>query len=270
MQRRAANPIVRLIRAVLHALGVPLTDPQVEEVALRLYRPVLRARDQTYLATVKYLRDVDLPDDLMVPLPREFPIEALTGEIKRIVHDIRLEGDPVTAATRENTRVVEVVREAVEGPILRQVKQPARETVAAIGEDEEQPRVGWARVLVGAESCGFCAMLASRGPVYNSEDSATGRGGSSLKVYHTPYIDKRGNKVGGFCDCEAIPVIKGQPWEGAAARRELNQLWEDHRADLNEKGRRDPKNAFRRAWDRKVREGATQQFLVESVQRRAA
>ena len=216
LQRRAANPIIKLIRAILHALGVPLTDSQVDEFAIRLYRPVLRARDLTYTATLAYLRDVDLPDDLTVPLPRDFPIQALTGEIKRITHDIRMEGDPITPATRVDTRVVETVREAIEGPILRQVKQPARETVQAIGEDEKQPRVGWARVLVGAESCGFCAMLASRGPVYTSEQSALGRGGSSLKVYHTSYPNENGKVVGGDCDCEAIPVIKGQPWEGAA------------------------------------------------------
>src|SRR5699024_2807268 len=44
-----------------------------------------------------------------------------------------------------------------------------------------QPK-SWARVLTGAENCGFCVMLASRGPVYSSAAEA-GRGQASDRDY---------------------------------------------------------------------------------------
>ena len=56
-QQKPLGPIRKLIRAVLHAIGVPVTPSQIEEAALLLYRPMLRARDQNYLAVVRYLRD---------------------------------------------------------------------------------------------------------------------------------------------------------------------------------------------------------------------
>lgn len=61
------------------------------------------------------------------------------------------------------------------------VKQPYRSTYqdSAIASG-----AGWARVPTGAETCAFCLMLASRGAVYSSEQTAGGG-----KAYH------------GACDC---------------------------------------------------------------------
>jgi hypothetical protein len=137
--------------------------------------------------------------------------------------------------------------------------------VAAVGEDEEQPHYGWARVLVGAYSCSFCAMLASRGAVYDSKQAAEVPGGSGLGAYHAPYLNKNGKEVGGLCDCQAVLVVDGKPWEGQAAQKKLNQLWKDHG-----QGQGDPLNAFRREWERQVRAGETQRYLPPSVQTRAA
>jgi hypothetical protein len=147
---------------------------------------------------------------------------------------------------------------------VRQALEPAREMVAALGEDEEKPRYGWARVLVGAYSCSFCAMLASRGPVYTSRAAAKGRGDAPMNVYHTPYINKNGKRVGGFCDCEAVLVYRGRSWEGEAAWLALEKLWEDSTEGYSMGKAR---NEFRQVWERKVRAGETQIYLPESVQR---
>lgn len=65
-----------------------------------------------------------------------------------------------------------------------------RETIHASAEaDPRRPRV--ARVPTGAETCAFCLMLASRGPVYRDEDTAMGQ---SEDHYH------------GDCDCEPVVV----------------------------------------------------------------
>ena len=78
----------------------------------------------------------------------------------------------------------------------------------------------------------------------------------------TPYISKKSNTlVGGVCDCIAVLVVDGKPWEGKAAHEKLDALWEEHG-----RGQADAANAFRREWDRQVRAGETKQYLPPSVQ----
>lgn len=72
------------------------------------------------------------------------------------------------------------------GVLDRLVKQPGRDTIA---NSAHAAGIGWARVPSGAETCAFCLMLASRGAVYGSRETA-GDGGS----YH------------GDCDCVATPI----------------------------------------------------------------
>jgi hypothetical protein len=68
----------------------------------------------------------------------------------------------------------------------------------------------WIRVTDG-DPCGFCAMLASRGPVYLTEDSA-------------------GFKAHDHCACTAEAVYHaGAPWPGRAA--EFHRLWNQHIKD---------------------------------------
>lgn len=81
-------------------------------------------------------------------------------------------------------------------------------------EDEErrtplgrQP-VAWARVLSGAENCGFCVMLASRGPVYSSAAEA-GRGQASDRDYAAGINTYHTN-----CDCLVVPVYDYASWPG--------------------------------------------------------
>ena len=273
-QSKPLGPVRKLIRAVLHLIGVPITPLQVDEAAVLLYRPILKARDENYLAGLKYLRD-EAPE-VVAPLPRAYTPLVLTATIESVVDKVRIEGDPVTAATRTDTRVIEQVRPAIEGPILRQVLDPAREMIADIGQDEEYPRYGWARVLQGDKSCAFCAMLASRGAVYTSKAAAKGRGGSPLNLYHTPHPDTRpggkGGIVGGFCDCSVVQVYRDEygnerPWEGQQAWLALEELWEKatHDEDGNYVGYKAAPNAFRRTWEKKVRAGQTKIYLPESL-----
>lgn len=266
-QQRPLGPLRKLIRAILHALGVPVTPYQVNEIAIRLYRPTLAARDVNYAAALAYLRTLEAPPTRLAPRPRDYPVAALTSTIRRVVSDLRIDGEPITEANRSDTRVIELARKAIEGPVARQAMEPARETIAAIGEDEEQPGYGWARILVGAYSCSFCAMLASRGPVYTSKAAALGRGGSPLSLYHTPHPNKNGKLVGGFCDCIAVPVPRVGRWEGQAAHQKLEKLWQD----TTEGQRMDAaRSAFRREWDKQVDTGETGQYLAESLRPKAA
>nr|DAW79007.1 MAG TPA: minor capsid protein [Caudoviricetes sp.] len=100
--------------------------------------------------------------------------------------------------------------------------------------------LGWARVLTGAESCAFCAMLASRGPVY-SEDTVvtTGkprevrprqvhyRNGATGGHTYVSGSRREGEKYHDHCDCIAVLVVKGVPWNGEQQYHALKDLWDD-------------------------------------------
>ena len=100
--------------------------------------------------------------------------------------------------------------------------------------------LGWARVLTGAESCACCAMLASRGPVY-SEDTVvtTGkprevrprqvhyRNGATGGHTYVSGSRREGEKYHDHCDCIAVLVVKGVPWNGEQQYHALKDLWDD-------------------------------------------
>lgn len=124
-------------------------------------------------------------------------------------------------------------------------RDAARDTADESGED-----IGWARVLTGAENCSFCAMLASRGPVYKSEYIATHIGGVSGDPYHNN------------CDCDAVLVRKGEPWEGEQEAADLEDLWVEATKGFYGKHAR---NAFRRAFNEARRDGLTWPEMVDRL-----
>lgn len=87
--------------------------------------------------------------------------------------------------------------------------------------------VAWARVATGLETCGWCLMLASRGPVYDSEQSAGGEGG-----WHDG------------CDCKAVPVFVENDWEGIDRYKAAEEMWKQETKGYSGK---DAINALRRA-----------------------
>lgn len=120
----------------------------------------------------------------------------------------------------------------------------SREKTSKAEPDSTKPGgkvLGWARVLTGAESCAFCAMLASRGPVY-SEDTVVTTGkprevrprqvhyrNSDATGGHT-YVSgsrREGEKYHDHCDCIAVLVVKGVPWNGEQQYHDLKDLWDD-------------------------------------------
>lgn len=120
----------------------------------------------------------------------------------------------------------------VSGAASRHVLNGGRQLVTeAVAKDKVA--LGFARVT-DADPCAFCAMLASRGPVYRSRESAGTRrvaGESELHRYHD------------HCACQVEAVYsKDAEWPGRA--REFEQLWKD-----STKGKRDALKAFREAYE---------------------
>lgn len=120
--------------------------------------------------------------------------EIAVGEPMGALAESHREPDRTTRAVRA------FVQDLVDGkgpePVRRkclerldyEVKRAAAECVDANARrDRKRPR--YARVPSGSETCDFCIMLASRGPVYHSERSA-----GALDHFHAN------------CDCRVVPM----------------------------------------------------------------
>jgi hypothetical protein len=103
------------------------------------------------------------------------------------------------------------------GSVTRFILEAGRETVIRSAAADRQA-LGWARVTAG-EPCAFCAMLASRGPVY-AEDTV-------------------GFRAHDHCTCTAEPAYRDSEWPGRA--REFRELYNRHAA-----GTENPVNELRR------------------------
>lgn len=92
------------------------------------------------------------------------------------------------------TQALSILRGAVD----RHIQTTAQSTVAH--NSVRDPRSsGWARVPAGANTCAFCAMLASRGFKYTTEFEAQHRGrGATEDKFHD------------HCRCQVVPAWKGR------------------------------------------------------------
>lgn len=128
--------------------------------------------------------------------------------------------------------------------VARTIENSARRTTKravltdSLGEDftststpnSTQNKVGWARVATGLETCGWCLMLVSRGPVYGSAQSAG---------------DGEGWHDG--CDCKVVPVFSPENWAGKERYLAALEMWKRASADHSGK---DAINEMRKAASR--------------------
>lgn len=115
---------------------------------------------------------------------------------------------------------------------------------AGDGSDDDAPAgggkvrpVGWARVLQGKYSCGFCIMLASRGPVYSSADAAqlvaaeagkkSREGGFLSRRARTELRKKNPRAFHENCDCIVVPVFHPENWSGRAEQQRLAKFYRE-------------------------------------------
>ena len=97
--------------------------------------------------------------------------------------------------------------------------------------------VGWARVLQGKYSCGFCIMLAARGAVYSTADAAqlvaaeAGKksrdGGFLSRRARTELRKKNPRAFHEHCDCIVVPVFDPENWSGRAEQQRLARFYRE-------------------------------------------
>lgn len=141
---------------------------------------------------------------------------------------------------RENTTDGAVKTAA--GIVGKQVLNGGRRTL--IRAVEKDPVVqGWARVQGGNESCAFCWMLISRGPVYTSAENAGINADNTHAVelfrQHQEFgfsdiLDELMTRWHENCDCRVVPVFdKAKDWPGKDDFLAAQKLWNDVTADFN-------------------------------------
>ncbi|MFI6215642.1 hypothetical protein ACIBCD_26925 [Nocardia brasiliensis] len=262
-RRRSYGRAVEQIRAFDPAIRPADPDPYpVEAVVAALERAVeppaprpRREPEQQALNPSESPDSPEIPDSPARPRARVSAPEVAERPRARVAAPAEL--DPAsrrrarvrvtapTAANRTDRVVVRQVADAVSATLTRHVAAAGRNAIAhtALGAGDE---IGWARVLSGDENCAFCAMLASRGPVYRSDKSAltvVGRAGRprGSRALGELYHDN--------CDCEVVLVRRGRDWEGRSEFERLERLWiaaGTAARDLDEETRQTFNRAYRR------------------------
>jgi hypothetical protein len=133
--------------------------------------------------------------------------------------------------------------------VAKEVENGGRRTIlnAARGND---PKIkGWARVATGRETCGFCLMLVSRGPVYQDAESAGLDADDTsarelLDDGDAEALDDLMTRWHPNCDCKVVPVFDRNNWDGRDDFLAAKKTWNESTRGLSG---RDALNAFRRA-----------------------
>lgn len=84
-------------------------------------------------------------------------------------------------------------------------------------------RARWIRVPTGDKTCAWCMMLASRGPVYESRETAGG------DQWHGTEMDR----FHAYCDCEVIAAFGNSPELDGYSWQEYRAMYEDARVYTN-------------------------------------
>ena len=177
-----------------------------------------------------------------------------TFERDRVAAGMYATGQSQTQRALQAGLTVEAVRQqtlvTVTGSLVRNVLAGGRDTVAQTVEDDLRI-VGWMRIT-GPNPCAFCAMLASRGPVFKTGQSAlrVGRATAPEAARHSQQAGfgrRRGTRprdepYHDHCVCTAEPMYEGSTMTPEA--QAFRDLWNE---STQGKSGNAAINAFRRA-----------------------
>lgn len=179
----------------------------------------------SYLRGFRQLEGVT--GDLNVVLASVYDPEALAVSL-RVTGPVAIKTAIAAGATAEAASQRGLV--AVTGAASRVVLNGGRDTVTQTVEADRQA-IGYMRRTHG-KTCAFCAMLASRGPVYKSRKTAGDPRGGAARFHD-------------HCDCTIEPIYsRTASWPAASERFE--QLWIESTIGLSGQ---DARNAFRIAYE---------------------
>lgn len=166
--------------------------------------------------------DADASGSFTVPLADSPSADQTETVLRWATHDVWPRDDDVEAQRDPLASRLAIAERRTEAVTQKLVADQGRETVRrAVREDRQA--AGYARAAaLGA--CSFCKLMASRGMVYKSADTA-GRdandrfsGDASVAKFHDD------------CHCGIIPVFRGQSFELSAHAQEWDRLYREYAA----------------------------------------
>jgi hypothetical protein len=146
---------------------------------------------------------------------------------------------PQDAVGQVAAQAVRAVENAGRQQIIHAVEDDlglAEKQDQAVANGEERVIRGWARVATGRETCEWCLMLISRGPVYLGADTAGldlsdrkvadlwDQSKGDLKAFFDS-IDEHMEQWHPNCDCKVVPVFKTESWPGKAEADRALKAW---------------------------------------------
>lgn len=223
-----------LVRQILHQsedYRSPALSNSVWLQLLRLLFPIVFKfrRQSAELAREFYdsEREIHFPD-----LPRH-PVFLAEYEFKWFVNamqpskaDFLRSGTSEDAASRLALRTMKEVENGGRKTLIRPVEDDDKD----IRDDVVK---GWARVATGRETCEFCLMLVSRGPVYRSARSAglNADDETARELLHTgteAEIKLLMTRWHEGCDCKVVPVFNKAKWPGRDAFKQAQEVWKKY------------------------------------------
>lgn len=252
VNRIAQNKNGALVAYIVARLWVNSIDPSdISGTAANLVAkliPLLRQRrDFSAITARTYYQNFRKAerggDGFSLPAMTELNLQALETSL-RVTGEValkkRIAGLPLTDDIPKLTQQM-LIKQAIEdtsvdisGAATRHVMNGGRDEIQSlVAEDREA--LGYIRVTDG-DPCYFCAMLASRGPVYDDE---------SFDQSDPRFIGAGEHKVHDHCGCGTEPVYdRKTKWPGKAKAAET--AWIDLSREL---GRVPTINDFRRRWE---------------------
>ena len=266
-----SNAIVRYVLAIGKLFARPkLGIPEWLSFLSAIYPHVEAQREQsaalarTFYDSQRELHYPELPrnDQFLEPYSMESFVRDMAPARKRMSQPDSPQ-DAVAQVAAQAVRAVEnagrqQIIHAVEGDTaLGQLQEQAVAQREQLGKKvadvppEERVVRGWARVATGRETCAWCLMLVSRGPVYSGADSAGldladrevtdiwSRSGGDLESFFSE-IDAHMQEWHPNCDCKVVPVFKAASWPGKAEADQALDLWGTATSIAIEEERDDP------------------------------
>lgn len=230
-----ARQVLRVWRDLMNPARVDASWPAVRAALMPI---VQQAREQSAaLARAAYTdarRDAGVQDDgFDPPGPLQLAIDRLESAL-----DVTgpVEFKKAIAAGKTPQQAMDAAAVRMVGSTQYLALEGGRSVMKRSIEADERA-TGWARVTDN-DPCYWCAMLASRGPVYKSAKTA-----GDPRRDGTAYHD--------HCACQAWPAFTlDEPFVGVA-----ESLYDDWLRVTKGTGGKDAVNAFRRWWEAEGRAG---------------
>lgn len=275
MEARQAANVRPVILAAMTLFGAyreqPITPKEWEQILLLLYSQV----EPAAIRSAEIAREFyDAERERVFPgLPRH-DIDLKYPLVRNLAKDLF---DVRKALMREHTTPAEIHRAALavgqtvesagRWTIMKAADKPDS-AVTFVDDDEfessytsrkeqakkkarkSKPGVvqGWARVATGRETCGWCLMLVSRGPVYRSAESAGAKVDNRDAMQMTGAsefsVAEHMNAWHPGCDCKIVPVFDLDNWSGKDRYEAAENMWKAETKGYSGKA---AINAFRRA-----------------------